>query len=303
MDHLGIVQDSIDYIEQHVQDDFSADMLAGRAGFSTYHYYRVFHAYTGLPLMTYVRNRRIAHAACALSQGTRLLDVALTYGFGSHAAFTRAFRRVMGTSPEQYRARVGPGSLKPPLEIDLESMRIYVKEGGIIMEPKIENWEKTHIAGYILHTTTEGGRNRKEIPQFWKDILADGRYEQMHRLPGAVPDEEYGICINTTQGSGQLDYVIGVTVDDPDRVPDAFDQMTIEPCAYAVFAVPTVDRPAEVPKAIQGTWDYIYREWLPGSGYAYANGHPDFEWYGPRDGGNHCDIYIPVIRKEEEEED
>ena len=95
MDYLATIQSSIDQIEDQVQGDIRVDRLAACAGFSTYHFYRIFEAYVGMPVMEYVRRRRLAHAAFAMTHTPRLIDVALAYGFETHAGFSKTFRKCM----------------------------------------------------------------------------------------------------------------------------------------------------------------------------------------------------------------
>src|SRR6202034_3803089 len=77
---------------------------------SRYHMSRVFAITMGCPIMRYVRGRRLTEAARALVDGAPdILNVALAVGYGSHEAFTRAFREQFGLTPEAVRAQ---GSLK-----------------------------------------------------------------------------------------------------------------------------------------------------------------------------------------------
>ena len=70
MDYRTCIQNSIDYIEEHLQESMTVDDLAKIAGFSSYHYYRVFNAYVGIPIMEYVRRRRLSYAAAELVHGS-----------------------------------------------------------------------------------------------------------------------------------------------------------------------------------------------------------------------------------------
>src|SRR4051794_34736340 len=106
VDYRKCIQDSIDYAEEHLQDYLSIEQLASIAGFSPYHYYRVFHVYVGMPVMEYVRRRRLAHAAAELAHGRRIIDIALDYGFDTHNGFAKAFRKIYGCPPENYRMHV-----------------------------------------------------------------------------------------------------------------------------------------------------------------------------------------------------
>lgn len=71
MDYREHIQRSIDYIESHLGERITVEGLAAREGFSACHYYRVFAAYTGLPVMGYVRKRRLEHADLSSSESSR----------------------------------------------------------------------------------------------------------------------------------------------------------------------------------------------------------------------------------------
>src|SRR6202035_4346232 len=93
------------FIESHFAEDISLGEIATVAGVSRYHVTRAFGEATGLSVMRYVRGRRLSEAAKALIDGAPdILSVALDAGYGSHEAFTRAFKQHFGLTPEQARA-------------------------------------------------------------------------------------------------------------------------------------------------------------------------------------------------------
>src|SRR5581483_8385461 len=94
------------YIESHFSAaELSLEEIADMGGVSRYHMTRAFGAATGHSVMRYVRGRRLTEAARALASGAPdILSVALEAGYGSHEAFTRAFRDAFGTTPEAVRA-------------------------------------------------------------------------------------------------------------------------------------------------------------------------------------------------------
>ncbi len=82
------------------------------AGVSRFHMVRAFAAATGLSVMRYVRARRLSEAARALADGAPdILALALEADYGSHEAFTRAFRDHFGVTPEAVR---GLDAHRPP---------------------------------------------------------------------------------------------------------------------------------------------------------------------------------------------
>ncbi len=92
------------FIESHFGSEITLDDIAEVAGVSSYYLTRAFGDATGHSVMRYVRGRRLTEAARSLADGARdILSVALDAGYGSHEAFTRAFRDQFGITPEALR--------------------------------------------------------------------------------------------------------------------------------------------------------------------------------------------------------
>ena len=111
-----IIQDSIDYIEDNLKTELSAQELSVRAGFSLFHYYRVFQTAVGLPVMQYILRRRLLNAIYEISRGEKMIDVALLYGFETHGGFYKAFVREFGCTPKQYLSQC---KVKKPYRINI----------------------------------------------------------------------------------------------------------------------------------------------------------------------------------------
>jgi len=104
MDYFLYVRAALDYIESHLEDEVASGDVARAAGFSLSHFHSVFRAAMGMPLASYVRSRRLTHAAKRLTETSEpILDIALRYGFSGHEAFTRSFGRAFGRSPREFR--------------------------------------------------------------------------------------------------------------------------------------------------------------------------------------------------------
>src|SRR5262249_7551919 len=94
------------YIESHFAGEITLEEIAGVGGVSRYHMSRAFAAAMDCSLSRYVRGRRLTEAARALANGAPdILSVALDWGYGSHEAFTRAFRDQFGLTPDMVRAQ------------------------------------------------------------------------------------------------------------------------------------------------------------------------------------------------------
>src|SRR6202049_1444503 len=102
---MNPAQKALWFIESHLAGELTLDEIAGVGGISRFHMVRAFAAATGLSVMRYVRARRLTEAARALANGAPdILALALDADYGSHEAFTRAFRDHFGMTPEAVRA-------------------------------------------------------------------------------------------------------------------------------------------------------------------------------------------------------
>lgn len=104
MNYSDSIQKTILYIETNLGTKLSVDELADIAGFSKYHFIRIFKQETGCRLFEYIQSRRMARAAKQLLfTNQNILDIALMYQFESQEAFTRAFKKEYSLSPGKYR--------------------------------------------------------------------------------------------------------------------------------------------------------------------------------------------------------
>lgn len=94
------------YIETHLDETLTLDAVAACAGYSKYHFNRIFERATGCTVHRYIRKRRLTEAARALVQtDCPVMEIALSAGYESHQAFTQAFGDVYRLSPSAYRRR------------------------------------------------------------------------------------------------------------------------------------------------------------------------------------------------------
>lgn len=176
-----IIQDSIEYIESHLCTEISAQELSSRAGFSLFHYYRLFTQVTGMPVMQYITRRRLLHAVYEISLGMKKTDAVLLYGFDTYAGFYKAFLRELGCTPAFY---LGNYPVTKPYQINiLQEEPIMVSHKHItellkafwgIEDAVIKNvvYEQTgkindsaYYVGdeYVLKFSTNPGRLRNHI--------------------------------------------------------------------------------------------------------------------------------------------
>ena len=103
MEHKQVIQHCIDYIETHIKTEITAAELAEIAGYSLFHFYRLFHVLTGFPVMQYILRRRLLHAVYSVQCGNNTgIQAALEYGFETYAGFYKAFVREFGCTPKEF---------------------------------------------------------------------------------------------------------------------------------------------------------------------------------------------------------
>ena len=92
------------YISEHFTEDITLENIADYAGFSKYHFERIFSEYTGMTYYQYLQQMRINYAQTLLSNPElSITDISYQAGFASSTAFTRAFKKSTGYPPSQFR--------------------------------------------------------------------------------------------------------------------------------------------------------------------------------------------------------
>lgn len=115
MEHRQM-QRILDHIEENLRSELNTGELAAMAGYSAWHFNRLFRSATGMSPGHYILYRRLIHAGYAISRGGSGIDTALEFGFDTYAGFYRAFVREFGCTPSEYQ-RSNRG--RKPWRIDL----------------------------------------------------------------------------------------------------------------------------------------------------------------------------------------
>jgi AraC family transcriptional regulator len=96
----------VDFIETHLDEDVSLLVLARRAEVSPFHFARQFRATVGVTPHQFVLRQRVYKSVRLIKAGALpLAQIALESGFHDQPHFTRAFRKVLGTTPGRYSSR------------------------------------------------------------------------------------------------------------------------------------------------------------------------------------------------------
>jgi AraC family transcriptional regulator len=266
------------FIETHFAEDLALDDIASHAGVSRFHLTRAFGDATGHSIMRYVRGRRLTESARALARGAPdILAVALQVSYGSHEAFTRAFRDQFGVTPESVRAQGTTDNL--PL---LEPIRMDQAILDKLAPPRFETRNTFFVAGLGERYTCE---TSAAIPAQWQRFLPS-----FGHIPGQMGHVAYGVRANFDD-QGNFEYLCGVEVPDFSRLSTETSRLRIPEQRYAVFTH------RDHISTIRRTWNTVWSEWLPKSGHEHLDA-PDFERYGEnfdaRTGTGDIELWIPL---------
>ena len=285
MEWMAIIGNSIQYMEDHITENITAEDVAKAVGVSSFYFQKGFSMLCGYTVSEYIRNRRLALAGNdLLATDEKVIDIALKYGYDSPDSFTRAFTRFHGVTPTSVRKDEVLLKSFAPLKI-----RISL-EGGYLMDYKIVKKEAFTVLANARTFPYEGAK--ESIPLFWQEHFQSGM--------GAVICGCYGINIDLEMGQENFEYLIADPYDSQKEVPAGLVTRTIPAFDWAVFPCR-----GPMPIALQEVNTKIYTEWLPAlREYAFAAGYC-VEYYddptkyekGTLDENYYCEIWIPVKKK------
>ena len=202
MKRESIVQAVLDEIDKRIKENIQADELAHLIGYSTHYLRRIFLEQTGMSMMNYITRRKLEYALFDLSQGGRIIDAAMDYGFETHAGFTKAFKRIYGCPPSLYRLHI---CVSPPEKVSAGMIR--PKQGGNVMNVQIKEITPFTIVGYTSRHKMPSVRNLSDIPAYWDKINLEygaalttlhHTYPKSHRCEIGVDEGQYVQSIHDT---------------------------------------------------------------------------------------------------------
>jgi len=109
MDYFLTVSSIIIFIENRIQEKVDCKELERATGFSIAHIREIFVLRTGMTLSKYILTRKVSNAAYELLYNHQsVINIATKCGFANHDTFTRAFKRITGLTPSEFRKRRPP---------------------------------------------------------------------------------------------------------------------------------------------------------------------------------------------------
>jgi AraC family transcriptional regulator len=278
---MSIADKALWTIERNSGDALTLARIAAACGVSRSHLANAFGTATGMPVMKYVRGRRLTAAALALAGGAQdILAVALDAGYGSHEAFTRAFREQFDVTPESVRARGDAARLALVAPLALRA-----RSAQRLDPPRLVEQDALRIVG------------AREQHAFGETARIPGQWQRFMSHYAAIPGKRDPIPVGVSQATDDgFWYLCGVEVDAFRSYADGLQTLELAPARYAVF-----EHRGHV-SAIDDTYAEIWNDALDGLGYRAADApvvehhNPEFD---PRTGEGGLTLWIPLAAAED----
>lgn len=266
-------------LERNSTQSHTLAALAEACGVSRSHLAQAFGTATGTSVMQYLRGRRLSHAAQALAAGAPdILSVALDAGYGSHEAFTRAFRDQFGRTPDAVRRQGSVDGLVLIAPIELRG-----STWGELEAPRFVAGAALKAIG-LCEPCSFGTTMR--IPAQWQRFMAT--YHDA--IAGRLDQIPIGLTLPADE-EGEFAYGCAVEVRTFDGAPDALARFDIPPREYAVF-----EHRRHV-STLYETYAAIWNRGLPATGRkavdapAIDRHHATFD---PRSGEGGLSLWVPL---------
>lgn len=281
MNWINQLNDAIAYIEEHLTDEIEYEELGRIACCSSFHFQRMFTYMAGVTLSEYIRRRKMSLAAEDLKIGEKVIDVSLKYGYQSPTSFNRVFQSIHGISPTVARDESSQIKSFPPLRFQMTI------KGEESMNYRIVNKGSIRIVGVSQPLEKDIEQNFNVVPQMWGKAAMDGTIQKLASMINTDCKGLLGVSVCNDEEQWKYYIAVATTLE----CTEPFEEYEIPSATWAVFSGKGTGND------IQTLEKRIVTEWLPNSGYEYAN-LPDVEVYlDPNPMNATFEVWIPVVRK------
>lgn len=277
------------YIQTHLDRPVDLAELARVAGFSPYHFHRIFVALVGEGVAEYVRRRRLLHAAHRILAGKdSITTIALDAHYETPAAFGKAFKQQFGIAPSRF---VQLSTLEQARRLNRQPRR--QKQRSFVMQPEIRELPEQRVL-YVRRTGLVNGNFNQAASQAFDALHA---YLKKHQAFGMLTESCLGICPDDPEctPAESCRYDVGYVLR-PEAQPVLEDDAAIQVFPAGRWAVFTHRGPFET---LGETWSAVYRDYLPASGLELRD-HVPYEVYvddpsrvAPQE--MRTEIFIPIV--------
>lgn len=249
---VGLLQ----YIEANLDQPLSVRLLAAQVHCSEYHFQRWFHSQCQMPVVAYIRMLRLQRAAAALAyRETPVTLLAQDAGYQNTESFSRAFRRWLAQSPTEFRQQ-------PDWQFWANQSEQTMALPNPFAEVEVVDFPTTRIA-LKVHQGPEA-----LLGQSIRDFIG---WRKANRLP-PQRHATFNLLYEDPRCCEPADYRFGLAVAiDGDVAENDIGIVASEIIGGRCARIRWQGSDAQIGPLVA----YLYREWLPQSGFSWRE-HPIF---------------------------
>jgi AraC family transcriptional regulator len=257
------IQETLRWIENNLSEHIEIEELSKTANLSQFYYQRLFSRLVGKSVMEYIKLRRLANAADYLAQNnSRIIDVALNFGFDNHETFTRGFKDTYRLTPEEYRDMPRPLShfLMPDLSLNyyLMSENVPLIAEGILLEVRRKNLVVPRLfTGLTIQNPINDTPGIDFLSELWNKF-----HNQKELIPNFLPNANEVGASFPGQLEGNFTYFAGVEVNS-DILPNGFSNWSMPEGEYVICSFEAENFYLLTTNALNKARDYMFGVWLP----------------------------------------
>ncbi len=204
MDHNELIERSLYYIEDHLEEPLSVEAVSDAFGMSKYYFHRLFSAMMGCSLNQYILSRRLnASLRWMQDDGLSLTDLAYRLNFGTQASFTRAFRRHYHAAPSAVRA--GRHSVSPVPVPAVVKRPVKNINGDVVADFTLTPFQAARISGIAFEVDLATEDYKKKIRDHSEMLLS--------RIDDTVEGPCYVVYSNCQPNSTKFKVLFGIPSD------------------------------------------------------------------------------------------
>jgi AraC family transcriptional regulator len=222
-----LFENVLNEVENRIKENINADFLADNLGVSSTHLQRLFKFAFKQPIGSYIRSRKLAASLESLfTTNSKMVEIALEYGFEYEETDIRAFKREFGVTPGIARKTRRIIKVTPPL--NLLGAKLF--DDGIMLKPEIVMVPQFHVIGRRHQISHSNSINLapEAAKHFWENDRS--------KIPNVANHNVYiGLSITGGMDVDYNWYMPSVHVKSLKNIPEGFEGYTFSPELCIMF--------------------------------------------------------------------
>jgi AraC family transcriptional regulator len=268
------MENIIDYIEENLYSDFTIEDISEKNYISIPHLYRIFGVIVGLPIMSYIRRRKLSDSIPLLKEKKlSILDIAIEIGFESHEAYTRAFKKLFGFNPSKTDSRI---EIVLFSKFDVNHYRSQIESEVKIMHTEIIIKEECNL--YVKK------KKMNQAVQSSENLIDKFRTEVMNELKiynkPIITAYEYDID-SLSKADEDINYIFFAGIEQVEPIK-GYELLNVKSSKYAKFVYNIEEKTINgirlseymlQGEPIEHVYDFIDGVWILESGYELSESY------------------------------